>query len=184
MTTVCSWLYPVVETKKTSLVRPKLWKVASSLTCKPNRQLASLMCPTLALIRFVLVSAFPVPFVDVVAFPLTLCSISATTGSLRGANIPAVWILGEPSFAPGSRPSQQHLQHFPSPHDCYSFCLITSIVCLFFPEQCQHQPFWIEPVWNLEMPHLYEFDCKTTATTKHIFHFVWTQVFSFTSPSP
>lgn len=65
------------------------------------------------------------------------------TASLCGADFPAVWIFGEPPFAPGTGPSQQHLQHFPSPHDCHCRCLITSI---FFLEQSQHQPFWTRPV--------------------------------------
>lgn len=187
MTTVCSWLYPVVETKKMSLVKPKLWKVASLLTCKPNRQLASLMYPTPALTRFVLNCSFSSRCCSW-WFPSHTVFMS-TTGSLCGANIPAVWILGKPSFTPGSGPSQQHLQHFPSPHDCYSLCLIDYLhflFYLFFSEQCQHQPFWIEPVWKLDIFHPYEFDSKKKKkiqTTKRRTE-KNTIVSSFTSPSP
>lgn len=157
MTTVCCWLYHVVEIKKMSLAKPKPWKVASSPTCRPNRQLALSMCQILALIRYVVIGTFLFwlsffsffcLFDNEISWKCSSLShhvmfIFGFTASLCGADFPAVWIFGEPPFAPGPGPSQQHLQHFPSPHDCHCRCLITSI---FFLEQSQHQPFWTRPV--------------------------------------
>lgn len=142
MTTVCYWLYPVVETKKMSLVKPKPWKVASSHTCKLNRQLASSMCPTLALLRFDfkhfmflylhILLCFKTAKMLKMLLLLSSCYFFSFgfTASLCGSDFSTLWILREPLVTSGPGPSQQHIQHFPSPHDCHRLCLITSIFFL------------------------------------------------------
>lgn len=60
-----------------------------------------------------------------------------------------------PPLAPSAGPFEQHLQHFPSPHDCHCRRLITSI---FFLEQNKHQPFLTRPVLETEnFSYIYEF---------------------------
>lgn len=69
------------------------------------------------------------------------------TASLCGADLSAMWILWEPPFPSGTRSSQQHLQHFPSPHDRHCLRLITSYH-FFNPVQRQHQPVWTLLNWD------------------------------------